>query len=270
MARQHWSIPALLLVALAGCGRAAPALPLARAVIARPGPTTTTTSPPPQVLAEAVYRGPPPWPVVDHNIQLGGPPYHVADVIVPRIGVYDSPTAATPLTSLSIKTDHGVARVFLIEGQDGNRWRVLLPLRPNGAVGWVNTTDVITYDVNYWVRVSTSARTMTVGNGDQSVMQEPVAVGTGGTPTPLGTFYLTELVKPIYQPYLGPFAYTTSAHSDVFYSFMGGDGTVGVHGTDAPGSIGRAVSHGCIRLSNGAITKLAGLLPLGTPLFVEP
>src|SRR5205807_2466814 len=37
----------------------------------------------------------------------------------------------------------------------------------------------------------------------------------GGTPTPKGTFYLLEIVRPIWQPYLGPYAYTTSAHSDV-------------------------------------------------------
>ena len=86
--------------------------------------------------------------------------------------------------------------------------------------------------------------------------------------TPQGTFYLTELVRPIWQPYLGPYAYSTSAFSDVLYSFMGGNGNVGVHGTDAPGSIGRPVSHGCIRMTNSGITKLAGLLPLGTPLFV--
>jgi lipoprotein-anchoring transpeptidase ErfK/SrfK len=97
-----------------------------------------------------------------------------------------------------------------------------------------------------------------------------VAVGTGGTPTPLGTFYLTEIVRPVWQPYLGPYAYATSAHSDVLTSFMGGDGLVGLHGTNAPGSIGRAVSHGCIRMSNSGITKLAGILPLGTPLFVGP
>jgi lipoprotein-anchoring transpeptidase ErfK/SrfK len=28
------------------------------------------------------------------------------------------------------------------------------------------------------------------------------------------------------------------------------------------------VSHGCIRMSNSGITKLAGQVPLGTPLFV--
>jgi lipoprotein-anchoring transpeptidase ErfK/SrfK len=171
---------------------------------------------------------------------------------------------------MSNKTEHGLQRVFLVAGQDGNRFKVLLPVRPNDAVGWVNTSDVTPFQVNYWMRVSTAAHTMTVGNGDQIVLQQPVAVGTGGTPTPLGTFYLTELVRPIWQPYLGPYAYTTSAFSDVLYSFMGGNGNVGVHGTDAPGSIGHAASHGCIRMTNSGITTLAGILPLGTPLFVGP
>jgi lipoprotein-anchoring transpeptidase ErfK/SrfK len=269
MARRHWTIPALLLVALAGCGQAAPELPLARAIVdPPPAPTTTSTTAPPQVAAETVSRGPDVWPVVDRNIQLSGPPFQVADVMVPKIGVYDSPTAPAPRISMGQKTEHGLPRVFLVAGQDGDRLKVLLPIRPNGAVGWVRPSDVDVHEVNYWMKVSTSARTMTVGNGNQTVFQEPVAVGTGGTPTPEGTFYLTELVRPIWQPYLGPYAYTTSAFSDVLYSFMGGNGNVGVHGTDAPGSIGRPASHGCIRMTNSGITKLAGLLPLGTPLFV--
>lgn len=272
MARLRWSLPALLLVVLAGCGQAAPELPLVRAIAdPPPAPTTTTsTTAPPEVLGDSVTRGVALWPVVDRNIQLAGPPYNVAAVNVPRIGVYDSPTAPTPLMTMSNKTEHGLQRVFLVAGQDGDRFKVLLPVRPNDAVGWVNTSDVNAYEVNYWMRVSTAAHTMTVGNGDQVVFQQPVAVGTGGTPTPLGTFYLTELVRPIYQPYLGPYAYATSAYSDVLYSFMGGSGNVGVHGTDAPGSIGHAVSHGCIRMSNSGISTLAAILPLGTPLFVLP
>jgi lipoprotein-anchoring transpeptidase ErfK/SrfK len=271
MARRPWLFAALLLVVLAGCGQAAPELPLARAIVERPDPTTTTTpTTTPQVLADAVSRGPALWPVVDSNIQLAGPPFRVANVFVPKIGVYDSPTAAAPLISMGNTTEHGLARVFLVAGQDGDRLKVLLPIRPNGAVGWIPASDVAVADINYWIRVSTSAHTMTVGNGNQPVLQEPVAVGTGGTPTPLGTFYLTEIVRPVWQPYLGPYAYATSAHSDVLTSFMGGDGLVGLHGTNAPGSIGRAVSHGCIRMSNSGITKLAGILPLGTPLFVGP
>jgi len=269
MVRRRLFLPALLLVVLAGCGEAAPAVPLYRAIVTKPAPTTTTTAPP-QVAADTVSRGPALWPVVDTNIHLAGPPFQAVDVTVPKIGIYDSPTAPAPLISMSNKTEHGLARIFLVEGQDGDRYRVLLPVRPNGAVGWVRASDVEVSEINYWIQVSTSARTITVRNGDQVVLQQPVAVGTGGTPTPIGTFYLTEVVRPIWQPYYGPYAYTTSAHSDVLTSFMGGDGTVGLHGTNEAGSIGRAASHGCIRMSNSGITTLAGMLPLGTPLFVLP
>lgn len=40
------------------------------------------------------------------------------------------------------------------------------------------------------------------------------------------------------------------------------------HGTDEHGSIGHAVSHGCIRLRNRDIVRLAHLLPLGTPVTI--
>jgi len=54
----------------------------------------------------------------------------------------------------------------------------------------------------------------------------------------------------------------------VLYSFGGGPGQIGIHGTNDPSSVGRSVSHGCIRLSNAAITRLAQELPLGTPVTI--
>ena len=38
-------------------------------------------------------------------------------------------------------------------------------------------------------------------------------------------------------------------------------------GTNDPGSIGTPVSHGCVRVNNDVITKLAAL-PLGTPVVI--
>lgn len=95
----------------------------------------------------------------------------------------------------------------------------------------------------------------------------PAAVGTGDTPTPVGSFYLTELLAPTNSGY-GPYAYGISAFSDVLNSFGGGPGQIGMHSTDDSGSI-EAASHGCIRLSNDDITYLAGILPLGTPITIS-
>jgi len=44
---------------------------------------------------------------------------------------------------------------------------------------------------------------------------------------------------------------------------------VAIHGTNAPWLIGQAVSHGCIRMNNAAITRLARVVPLGTPVRIR-
>ena len=66
----------------------------------------------------------------------------------------------------------------------------------------------------------------------------------------------------------GPWAFGLSVYSPVLTSFGGGPGEVGIHGTNAPAGIGRDVSHGCIRLPNAAIERLARVLPLGTPVRI--
>ncbi|MGH7717935.1 MAG: L,D-transpeptidase [Gemmatimonadaceae bacterium] len=46
-----------------------------------------------------------------------------------------------------------------------------------------------------------------------------------------------------------------------------GDGYA-LHGTDKPETIGRAVSHGCVRLRNEDIAYLYGIVPVGTPVYI--
>jgi lipoprotein-anchoring transpeptidase ErfK/SrfK len=46
-----------------------------------------------------------------------------------------------------------------------------------------------------------------------------------------------------------------------------GDGYA-LHGTDEPLSIGKAVSHGCVRLRNEDIAYLYRVVPVGTPVFI--
>ena len=98
----------------------------------------------------------------------------------------------------------------------------------------------------------------------------PVGVGEDATPTPGGTFYTKELLKPTNRggPY-GSYAYGLSGFSNTLTEFAGGDGVVGLHGTDQPDSIGNAVSHGCIRAPEAVMEQLNSLLSLGTPVVVS-
>lgn len=190
----------------------------------------------------------------------------VATAINAEVAVYDAVDGAQ-LATFANPNASGAPLVFLVEATEGAWLQVKLPMRPNGSVGWVRASDVTVASLEYRLEVSTADRTVTLLKGAEVVQTFAAAIGTGDTPTPLGDFYLTELLAPTNQGY-GPFAYGISAFSDVLNSFGGGPGQIGMHGTDDADSIGQAASHGCIRLSNDDITMLAGILPLGTPITI--
>ena len=94
-------------------------------------------------------------------------------------------------------------------------------------------------------------------------------VGTAATPTPRGRFFIEEAVALSPTAHGGPFALATSARSSVLQEFEGGPGQIALHGTAGlPGTLGTAASHGCIRLSTGAITWLAHRVGSGVPLRI--
>ena len=158
---------------------------------------------------------------------------------------------------------------LLALGAQGDYIRVAVPIRPNGTVGWVKRSEVILSRTGLRIVVELSTNTMTVTDGNTTIVKVPVAAGTGGTPTPTGLFFLKELV-PQANPNgaLGPYAFGLSGFSTVLMSFDGGQGVIAIHGTNAPGKLGGDVSHGCIRVDNTTIRKLAGSLDLGTPVEI--
>ena len=94
-------------------------------------------------------------------------------------------------------------------------------------------------------------------------------MGRSVSATPTGTYFLVMLLKqPDPHGLYGPYAFGTSAFSNTYYHFGGGPGEIGLHGTDDPQGLGTNVSHGCVRVSNPTIRRLARLLPLGTPIVI--
>lgn len=182
---------------------------------------------------------------------------------------FAEPDAGTAVVAeLAPTTDLGSARVLAVEEQHPGWVRVALPVRPNGTTGWVADADVVVDEVDARVDVDLAARTLTVRLGDEVVLSTPVAVGTAENPTPAGRFSVTDRVRPP-DPNgaYGDFALGLSAYSDTLSEFAGRDGQVGIHGTDAPDSIGRAASHGCVRVPAEA-TAILARLPLGTPVVI--
>ena len=95
-----------------------------------------------------------------------------------------------------------------------------------------------------------------------------VGVGTRRAPTPAGRFYVRDIVTRYRSPMYGPVAFGTSARSETLTDWPGG-GFVGVHGMDRPDLIPGRVSHGCIRMRNADVLRLARLMPVGTPLTIR-
>jgi len=194
----------------------------------------------------------------------------VAQATGGSVNIYDKPGAAVPSQSLSNPQPTGAPLVFLVQDDQGDWLHALLPVRPNGSTGWIRRAEVTLSQHTFRIVVQLSAHQITVYQGPTIIDQEPIGVGTRDTPTPGGLYYTKELLQPpdANGPY-GPYAYGLSGYSNVLTSFAGGDGVIGIHGTNDPTLLGKDVSHGCIRMSNQGIEKLAAILPLGVPVDIQ-
>ncbi|MEJ5255458.1 MAG: L,D-transpeptidase [Acidimicrobiales bacterium] len=182
------------------------------------------------------------------------------------INVYPAPGAAQPSHTFPVprKTDTDppvdVPMVFLVtnEPSDNCDWmEVLLPVRPNGSKGWIRRADVRLEGNNYRIVVDLNGFNLKAYEGDRVILDTEIGVARENRPTPGGVYYTTELLKPpdpngVY----GTYAFGLSGFSEVLTSFNGGQGQLGIHGTNEPNKIGQRVSNGCIRLRNEDINKL--------------
>ena len=105
------------------------------------------------------------------------------------------------------------------------------------------------------IHVDTRILTFVLNN---SITVYPVAIGKPSTPTPPGNW---KVVFKSVDPG-GPFGVRWMRLSVPWGSF-------GIHGTNNPNSIGKAVSHGCIRLYNEDVIVVYSQTPIGTPVNID-
>jgi lipoprotein-anchoring transpeptidase ErfK/SrfK len=124
--------------------------------------------------------------------------------------------------------------------------------------------------------INLSAHTLSLYERDKLIAQFPVACGSPTFPTPIGHWkIILKEVNPAWRnpgsawaksmpPYippgpgnpLGTRALTTNANG------------VLIHGTPSPGSVGRSVSHGCIRMYMKDVEQLFPMVEVDTPIYV--
>jgi lipoprotein-anchoring transpeptidase ErfK/SrfK len=103
----------------------------------------------------------------------------------------------------------------------------------------------------YSITVNTAAKRLTLFRDGKVFKTYPVAIGKMLTPSPKGTFrIINEQVNPG-----GPYGARWMGLSKKGY---------GIHGTNNPASIGKSVSHGCIRMHNKDVIEVSNLVSVGT------
>ena len=197
-------------------------------------------------------------------------PVIVAEAVVGSVEVFDEPGDAAPSRRVASPRPSGAATVFQVLQRRSEMAEVLLPVRPAGSSGWIRLQDVKLSQHRWRIVVELGAYRLTVFQGPDVVRVETIGVGTGGTPTPGGRWYTTELLQPPTPngPY-GTYAFGLSGFTGTDDGPVGAFGQLGLHGTNDPSTLGRNVSLGCLRVSNEAISALATQLPLGVPVEVR-
>lgn len=152
-------------------------------------------------------------------------------------------------------------------GGGGMLWmRVTLPALPNGTSGWVPRRALGAFEISrHRLVVDLDRQRLTLLHRGRAVLRAPVGVGQRRWPTPRGQFIVRNRLERYSSPQYGPVAFGTSARSPTLTDWPAG-GFIGIHGTDRPELLPGRVSHGCVRLRNADILRLARLMPVGTPV----
>ncbi|MFN8108878.1 MAG: L,D-transpeptidase [Thermoleophilia bacterium] len=153
---------------------------------------------------------------------------------------------------------------------EGTWVRVILPLRPNGNLGWVPADSLQLHATAVRILVDQSQRQLTMFRAGRVVLRTRVAIGAPATPTPNGRFSIAEVIRTDNPAgFIGPFVLPLTAFSNVLDTFDGGNGRVALHGTSVPSQLGQRVSHGCVRIRNTDLMRIVRAITPGVPVTVR-
>ncbi|MDN4480923.1 L,D-transpeptidase [Demequina muriae] len=193
------------------------------------------------------------------------------------LAVFDSPGGDEPSEELGQWSALGSPTTLMgfdRESVDGEEWiQVELLGSPNHRTGWVRAADatITSTDARIDVYLAEREVELTV-DGESSVLSDAV-IGEDVSPTPLGVFWVTDVLDFTANPtgVYGAYALGLNGWSETLDEFNGGVPQIAVHGTNQPDLMGQAVSNGCVRLPNEVVTAIAETdgVGVGTPVVVH-
>ena len=171
---------------------------------------------------------------------------------------------------LGKRTGYGSPRVLAVVARRGDWLGVLSQYLPNSRAGWIPASAALLLHQPYRLDVDRSSRTLVVRRDGRVRRRMTVAVGRPGNMTPTGRFAVTDLL--LIDRRGGPYGCCalalTGRQPDVPQGWSGGD-RLAIHGTSDDGSVGGAVSGGCMRARERDIRWLLARVPLGAIVRVR-
>jgi lipoprotein-anchoring transpeptidase ErfK/SrfK len=169
------------------------------------------------------------------------------------------------------KTIYGRRLILSVTQRRGSWAAVTTFLVRNGRRAWVHIDHrtVAVRRTRWRLTADLSARTLTVLHGDDRVRTLRVAIGRRTTPTPIGTFAITDKLKG--GPFGGAYGCCILALSGHQPKVRTGpiDGRLAIHGTNRPDLVGSRISQGCLRARDRDMRWLMRTVPVGTQVRIS-
>ena len=186
-----------------------------------------------------------------------------------RVAMRTGPGGGQLVSRLGKRTEFGSPTVFGVVKQSGHWAGVSTPMLANGQLGWIRLEPKRLHAG--WTRTSividVSDRNAELLEGRKVERSFPVTVGAPGSDTPTGRFAVTDTFRGGLSPAYGCCALALSATQPSLPSGWLGGNRIAIHGN--PGTLGVAISHGCVRAADPDVSALVNRVPLGTPVFIR-
>ncbi len=125
------------------------------------------------------------------------------------------------------------------------------------------------------LEISLNRRQVALYRSNSLIRRYPIAIGRAGWDTPTGTFKIRQMqenptwINPLTDAVI-PGGDPDNPLGSYWIGFWtDGRNWIGFHGTPQPHTVGKAVSHGCIRMYNDDISELFNQVSPGMPVIVK-
>jgi hypothetical protein len=178
------------------------------------------------------------------------------------------------LARVGSKTPFGSERALSVVAVRHGRWLAVTEAGVgNNRVVWIDAkSGGLRYaHTRLELDIDLSERTLVVRRNGVAVRRLSVGVGRAGSPTPTGTFAVTDKLNGgAYSAAYGCCILALSATQPNLPAGWTGGNRIAIHGTLSAADFGRAVSAGCVHASDSDLRYLMRAVPLGTPVVIRP